>query len=254
MIIKNFLSKLQFNYYTLIIIFIYLITGLIKEISAVLLLIIFHEFGHYLLSYIYEWNIDKIVIYPFGGIIYFDDLIDKPLKEELLITLGGPLNQLFIFIIYYYLYRLNIVSEHFFFILKNYNYYILLFNLIPIIPLDGSKILNIIFNKIFCFKKSYYLLIIISIIETLVLIYFIKDNYSYYIMIITLVTSIYLNYKKRNYIFNRFILEKYLYNNNYKKYHKINSINKMKRNKKHIFIYKNSQYTEKEFIKKIKGV
>lgn len=254
MIIKNFLNKLNFSYYTVLLIFVCLITGLIKEVAAILILIIFHEFGHYIISYLYKWNIDRITIYPFGGILYFDELIDKPLKEEFFITLGGPINQLIIFFIYYLFYKNNIINDNFYYLIKHYNFYILIFNLLPIIPLDGSKLLNILLNKLFNFKLAYYLLILISFIETVALFYIIKNNYSCYVMIVTLISSIFIEYKRRNYIFNRFLLEKYLYKNNFKKYHKINNINKMKRNRKHIFVYKNNQYTEKDFIKKIKGV
>ena len=99
MIIKNFLNKISISKYTYLIIFLCLITGLIKELFIVSILIIFHEFGHYLVSYIFNWNISKINIYPFGGLIMFDDQIDKPLYQEFLITVSGPIFQWIIFFI-----------------------------------------------------------------------------------------------------------------------------------------------------------
>ena len=45
-----------------------------------------------------------------------------------------------------------------------YNLYILLFNLLPIFPLDGSKIFNLFLNQLFSFKKSHIYSIILSII------------------------------------------------------------------------------------------
>ena len=55
-------------------------------------------------------------------------------------------------------------------------------------------------------------------------------------------------------MFNRFIFEKYLYENKYKNYIKICNIKKMKRNKKHLIKNNNMYITEKDYIKKIKGV
>ena len=62
-------------------------------------LIIVHEFGHLLMAKHYKWNTDKIYIYPLGGITKFDVIINKPLKEELLIMLMGPIFQ----VVYFYL-------------------------------------------------------------------------------------------------------------------------------------------------------
>ena len=126
-----------------------------------------------------------------------------------------------------------------------------IFNLLPIIPLDGSKILNIILNKIFNFKVSYKLLSIISIFFLILFIYFFKNNYTYLIVISFLIYEVIYYIKNRNYIFNRFILEKYLYKNSYKSIKKINNINKMKRNKKHIIKNNNMYVTEKEYINKV---
>lgn len=254
MIIKNFLNKINFSYYTLFLILICFVTGLIKEISAVLILIIFHEFGHYLVSYIYKWNILKINIFPFGGVIVYDDIIDKPFKEELLVTLGGPINQIIIFNIYYLLHKYFYISDSYFIILKNYHYCMLFFNLLPIIPLDGSKLLNVILNKFLNFRTSYNLLLIISSLFIVGFILLFSNNYSYFIVISFLIYELINYFKNKKYIFNRFILEKYLYRNNYKKYNRINNINNMKRNKKHLIKYKNIYITEKEYIKKIKGV
>ena len=251
MIIKNFLNKINISKYTYIIIFLCFITGLIKELSIIIILILFHEFGHYIISYIFKWNIHKINIYPFGGLIKYDDIIDKPLIEEFLIAICGPLNQWILFSIIYLLYKNYYISDYYYNSFYNYHITMFIFNLLPIIPLDGSKILNIILNKIFNFKISYKVLSIISLIFLLLFINFFKNNYTYIIVILFLIYEL-INYiKNKNYIFNRFILEKYLYKNKYTSIKKINSINKMKRNKKHIIKNNNMYITEKEYINKV---
>ena len=212
----------------------------------VLLIIVIHEFGHFFISYLFKWNISSINIYPFGGLIIYNDKIDKSLKEELLVTIAGPINQCLLYLLIYILNNNLIISNYIYTIFKNYHYSILLFNLLPIIPLDGSKILNVILNKVFDFRLSYVFLLIISVIFTLVFIISF-NNKSYILIIMFIIYKAYIYIKERKIIYSRFILEKYLYKNKYKKYLFINNIKKMKRNKRHII---NNYQSEKMAIKK----
>ncbi len=248
MIIRNFLNKLNISKYTYFIVLLCLITGLIKELVAVSILILFHEFGHYFMSYIFNWNVSKINIYPFGGLIIFDDQIDKPLYQELLITVFGPLFQWLIFLLFICFKKY--LSSYFIDSLYNYHIYMFIFNILPIIPLDGSKIINISLNKLFSYKKSNTLLSITSILFLVGFIYFFRNNYSYYIIISFLIYEVINFIKQSNFLFYRFLYEKYLYRNNYKNTILINNINKMKRNKRHLIKNKNRYITEKEYIKK----
>lgn len=232
MIIINFFKGIKVSKYTYIIVLLALITGQIKELLGLFIIILSHEFGHYFMSKIFKWNIDKIYLYPFGGLIKYNEKIDKPFKEELLIAISGILNQFLVYLLFLLLNKYYFISDYFFNIIKNYNYSIILFNLIPIIPLDGSKILNIILNKLFNFRKSYIILNIISII--LLIIFIFKSNISLIIVILFLIYKIYLNIKNKDFIFNRFVLEKYLYPDDFKDVYIINNIKDMKRNKKHI--------------------
>ena len=232
MIIIDFFKDIKVSKYTYIIVLLALITGQIKELLGLLIIIISHEYGHYFMSKIFKWNIDKIYLYPFGGLIKYNEKIDKPFKEELLIAISGILNQFLVYLLFLLLNKYYFISDYFFNIIKNYNYSIILFNLIPIIPLDGSKILNIILNKLFNFRKSYIILNILSII--LLIIFIFKSNISLIIVILFLIYKIYLNIKNKEFIFNRFVLEKYLYPDDYKDIYIINNIKDMKRNKKHI--------------------
>ena len=56
---------------------------------------------------------------------------------------------------------------------------------------------------------------------------------------------------KHNYYFNRFLLERYLYNNEYSKNKIIDNIKKMKKQTKHIFKINNKYFTEREIIRNL---
>ncbi len=198
----------------------------------------------------YKWNVKEIDIYPFGGIIILDEKIDKPLMQELLITFMGPIFQEVLFIIILFLFRYNIISEYIYNLFKNYNITILAFNLLPIIPLDGSKIFNVFLNKLFNFRVSYTLNILVSVIMLFLFFILFRKDSSYYLIIIFLVYQIYYCFKNRYFIFNKFILEKKLKKSNYIKYKKIDSPKKMFRNKRNLIKDNGSYKTEYIYINK----
>ncbi|MBQ9024483.1 MAG: hypothetical protein IJ105_04600 [Bacilli bacterium] len=250
MTIIKFLNKLHINTYTIILIFLAFLAGLFKEIIIISIIIIIHEFGHFYALNKYSWNVKRIDIFPFGGITKTDDKIDKPLKEELIISIMGPLFQEILFIIILIFYKYNIMDTYFYKLFKDYNITMLFFNLMPIIPLDGSKILNILLNKIFNFRISYILNIIISIIFLIVFAIIFKSDSSYYLIIVFLIYQILYSYKNRYIVYNRFILEKRLKKSNYIKYKKVNNVKKMYRNKRNLIKKDGSYITEYKYINK----
>ena len=250
MIIIKFLSKLHINSYSIILVFLAFLAGLFKEIIIVSIIIIIHEFGHYLALYLYDRNIIKINIYPFGGIIKTNDKIDNPLNEELIITIMGPIFQELLFVLVIILYKYNIINKNIYEIFSGYNFTILIFNLLPIMPLDGSKILNIFLNKFLNFRLSYNINIFISIVFLSLFIIIFKNDTSYYLIIVFLIYQIYFYYKNKYLIFNKFILEKKLKKSSYIKYKKINNIKKMYRNKRKLIKENGSYITEYKYINK----
>ena len=129
---------------------------------------------------------------------------------------------------------------------KNLNLTLLLFNLLPIIPLDGSKLVNILLNLFIPFKKSFIYTIYISMI-TLLIIIVQKFNLILILILIFILIEILKQYLKKDYYFNKFLLERYLYNFSFKKYKLIHSINEFYKNKKNIIQSK----TERQILKNL---
>ncbi len=220
--------------------FICVITANFKNFIIFSSIIIVHELGHIIGAIIFKWKIDKVILLPFGGITIFQENIDKSLKEEFIIAILGPLLQL----VFYFLYSGNSIFNQ-------YNLIILLFNLLPIYPLDGSKIVNILFNEFISFKRSHILTIITSFITLSVVILSVKYNLLLYLILLFIVLEIIKEINKHNYYFNRFLLERYLYNNEYSKNKIIDNIKKMKKQTKHIFKINNKYFTEREIIRNL---
>ena len=127
---------------------------------------------------------------------------------------------------------------------------ILLFNLIPIIPLDGSKIVNLILNKIFSFKLSDKIVNIISVLLLVCFLILNKFNLIGLMVLFLLSIKVFENIKNHKYLFNKFLFERYIYNIRFKKNKIINghNLNKMKRDYKHLFLIDKTYQTEKEIL------
>ena len=211
------------------------------------LIIFIHEFGHIIMALIFEYKIKKINIYPFGGYTIFETDINTPFISEFMVFLGGILFQTIFFLI------TKVVLDNTFYIYKlieNYNLSILIFNLIPILPLDGSKVLNIILNKIYPFKKSHLITIYISYITILILLVLSLKNINLVLMIFLLIILVVKEHKSHKLIFNMFLIERYIKNisfknNNFIKKKKLKYIKKYSNN---IFIINDKYIDEKEMI------
>ena len=188
-----------------------------------------------------NWRVEKVLLLPFGGVTIFNEDLNRPMIEEFLILLCGPLFQ----IIFAYFFRYNNT-------LVSYSNNLLLFNLLPIYPLDGSKLLNLFFNLFLIFKKTHLL----TIYSSFIVIFYISIKYDFNLMLVLILLFVFFKafdeLKNHNNIFNRFLLERYIKNFNFKKYRvvKSNNLKKMKRDYKHVFLVYRMYITEKKMLKK----
>ena len=152
--------------------------------------------------------------------------------------------------IIFFLYRNGIVREYIYSLFLLYHKSMLIFNLLPIYPLDGAKIVNLILSKYFSFNIANYISIVISLITVIFFLYsdIYENNYSIILVIGVLMKNIYKFYKDISYIYNRFILERYLFKFNYKKKVIIKNKDKMYKNRVHIFNVNGKLLNEKEYI------
>ena len=105
-----------------------LVTGFFKPFLFMIIYLLIHEFGHILIGYLLGFKVIRINIYPCGLLTIFNMKINDSIFKDFLIALSGPLFQIL----------------GYFFIKKYYSIhlFLLVFNLLPIYPLDGSKIFS----------------------------------------------------------------------------------------------------------------
>ena len=198
---------IKVNFLTIYFLFILFLCGYLKIGLCIFLIILIHELGHVFFIKILKYKVKKIEIFPFGGITKIEKDINTSTNKEILIASGGIIFQLILLSVIKYL-PISAYTEN---ILLKYNMSIIFFNILPIIPLDGSVILNSILNKFFSYKKSYYIYLTISIVG---IVLYIFSNYYYslnnYLIVGLLIVKTYYAYKNYHYLFNRFLLERYL--------------------------------------------
>ena len=153
-------------------IFIFLIifyfTKQIEIYAMIMLFALIHELGHLLAGILMGMKPEKIELMPFWVSISFKIKVEeynKKIKKgnmleikKILVALAGPLTNFIIIII-----ASNINIDLFKALIVIYtNFLIMIFNLLPIYPLDGGRILKGILHINFGIKKSEFYTNIIS--------------------------------------------------------------------------------------------
>lgn len=217
-----------------------ILCGLFNNFFLYFILLVMHELGHTLIGIILGYKIDCIKIYPYGGITLFKDSYNKSLKSEFFVLIAGPCMQ----VITYLILKKFIHYDY----LSIYHYTLLIFNLLPIYPLDGGKIINIFLNYRFNYKLSFYLSFFSSLLIIIILIIYciIKNNLNLLLMLIVLITKLGNLYRNRQYDYNNFLLDRYLHHYSFNKLTCINDYRHFYRDKRHIIKMEN----EIDFLKK----
>ena len=249
-IMMNLFTKIEFHYSFLIMALGLVLTGHFSNLFIFTSLILIHEFGHYFMARIFGYKVEKIIIYPYGGLTKIDTLINTSIGNELIVSIFGIVTQCIYFFLIYILYINGIVREYIYNLFCLYHKSMLIFNLLPIIPLDGFKILNLLLSKFFCFNLSNNISVFLSLVSLVLFLYsgLFEKNYSIIFVIGILMQNIYRYYYNIKYIYNRFLIERYIYDIRFKKNRVIDNINKMYKNSSHFFVKNGSFIDEKLFL------
>lgn len=223
--------------------------GAFMPIIILFLLILVHELGHFITAIIFHIKVDKIYIYPFGGISKFYLSLNESLWRELFILIMGPLVQS---IFYLFLLRLEFFN-HYHNLITIYHYTILTFNLLPIYPLDGGRLLNIILSFHVSFKKSLNVTFFLSYLTILFIAFYLLIHY-FSINVIIIISFLCYKLKKeeknKDYLFDKFLLERYLNQYRFRKRKNVEDISEFMRGKNHLVRKGGRYYTEKEVLYK----
>ncbi|HEY4601174.1 MAG TPA: site-2 protease family protein [Cerasibacillus sp.] len=189
------------------------VTGTFISLFIILSIVVIHELGHVIMAMFFKWRVRRIMFWIFGGVMETDEHGTRPLHEELLVTLAGPFQHVFIYILYYVLYGLALLPDSILAMLFFYNTVILAFNLLPIWPLDGGKLLLFGLALFFPFRKAYHQVLVWSVFACIIGLLTLLIIYPLHLTLLFLIIFLLLEniseWRGRYYVFMRFLLNRY---------------------------------------------
>ncbi|RWZ59945.1 stage IV sporulation protein FB [Halobacillus fulvus] len=139
-----------------------ILTGAIYDFIILFSIVVIHELGHYRMAKRFGWRVERVEIWLFGGAVVSEEHNTRPFREQLYVILAGPFQHVWMF-------GLLILSDQIFgphsllTAAFYYNGLVLLFNLLPVWPLDGGKLLFYCLNRSMTFKNAQAYTLIFSI-------------------------------------------------------------------------------------------
>ncbi|WP_114497105.1 M50 family metallopeptidase [Fontibacillus phaseoli] len=115
-------------------------TGHFLELLALFAIVFVHELGHVACARLFGITVLSVQMLPFGGVAVMEDTGHLTAGREVAIALAGPAQNLLLIGISWLLYAAGIWEGPFFSYFVQSNLLIALFNLLPILPLDGGKV------------------------------------------------------------------------------------------------------------------
>lgn len=207
--------KLDWSFYAITLLAI--LTGYFNQYFIFAITILIHELGHLVMAFFFKWELDELKFFAFGGVMKFKGELNKSNVEDLIISSGGILMN-FILLIGLLLFQSqerSVIAQKFYSDWIWAQTFVILFNLVPLPPLDGSRLLMDLLSffipyKVVLKRIKYFNWALIGVI---VFFTFSYDIRQLYLMVSFLgYSTIRFNYQIF-YLFQRFLLQKKMYRN-----------------------------------------
>ena len=167
---KNYIPSIKISYTFPLFLILILISGRYKLYFIFFLLCFVHELGHIVMGFIFSCPCDCITILPFGINASIKNKDKLKSYQECLIYIAGPLMYFVNIILIEYLFKVGFLSYIGYIRANESNLLILIFNLLPILPLDGGNIIKCILSRFLRIRVVNKISFGISLISLLLLI------------------------------------------------------------------------------------
>lgn len=171
-----------------------IIAGIFDSFLYCLFAIIIHETGHIILMCIFGYAPEKIKISLFEISISDRKRQERSFIQNFLIIFFGPFANFICFILFYLLY---LIGNDYFLYFAAANFSVGLFNILPVMSLDGGQLLYLILSRFFSDTVSQRIVNVITFIIIFplatfgfILLFNSKYNFSLLIVCIYLVFSL----------------------------------------------------------------
>ncbi len=154
--------KIELHPLTLVLVLASLLTGYVKYVAIIFAIVLIHELGHVAIARLFARPVTRISLLPFGGLTEMDCLISADIHEDLLIAIGGILFQTLLGYALLIGHHFGLLDGPLYTFAHTYNILIIGFNLLPICPLDGYKIVKLFSELILPYKLAYVSTLVVS--------------------------------------------------------------------------------------------
>lgn len=126
-----------------------IVAGYFIEVITLFCIVLIHELGHVAVAREVGWRVTEVQLLPFGGVATIDEEESSDPLDEIVVALAGPfMNVAMIFVSFLFWWCDLWTTEWTSFFMKS-NLMIAGFNLLPIWPLDGGRIVQaLLFYKL----------------------------------------------------------------------------------------------------------
>lgn len=257
----------------IIVAFVLIYFGWLEQFVIYFIVLVLHEYAHYFVAKKLGYVLNKVVFMPYGAGLGGNNQIINP-KHEILIALAGPLLNLILCVVCVSLWWLFPLTYSYTELFVFSNLALAIFNLIPVFPLDGGRVLVCVFlNKLkrvlaykimkitgFIFSFIFGVLFVVSV--------FYGINLTFFFICVFLFTSCFGNdaniYYERTYVENfskkvskPMLVKSYVINKNTPIYKMIKHINSSNFTLFYLIDDNNKiikVVTESEILNKINGI
>lgn len=141
-LIRIFGIELSLHPLFVLILFFSVLTGQFLEIITLFSIVFIHELGHVCAALLTGVTVKSVQLLPFGGVAVIEDHGRLTAGREMGIALAGPLQNGIMILMALALKQAEYGSSAYLDYFIGANAMIALFNLLPVLPLDGGKILQ----------------------------------------------------------------------------------------------------------------
>lgn len=189
-----------------------IVTGYFQEIITLFVIVVIHELGHVAVARELGWQVSEIQLLPFGGVATVEEAVAAEPIDEIVVALAGPfmnIAMVFFSLLCWWTGIWTAEWTHYFAVS---NFLIAGFNLLPIWPLDGGRIVQ----ALLCYMLPYRKAALLSLGTSCFFAALMLGLGCYYLQLNAILLAVYLAvinaqaFSRFPYQFIRFLMEKYI--------------------------------------------
>ncbi|WP_238177797.1 M50 family metallopeptidase [Paenibacillus contaminans] len=168
--IRAFGTVYRFHPLFVLMLVVSLFAGHFVEMITLFAIVLVHELGHVAAARGFGWRVKEVQLLPFGGVAVVEESGNMPAREELLVALAGPLQNVWMIAFALGMKLIGWPESEWWDYFIRCNAMIALFNLLPVAPLDGGKVMQALLSYAMSYHRTLQCCTIVSLFMSVVMI------------------------------------------------------------------------------------